>query len=107
MHFVMVRPFILRRVSPIPVARTPVFLSKGAILQALYASSCSGAITLVAIRRAAFAIVLDKSQDASLKRVIVFLGSFAFKPDGPWLPYVLSAVVLMRLILICSKIDRW
>ena len=98
MHFVLERPIILRRTS-ILNGRTRGLLSNGTNLQALYASSYSGAIASVAIRRATFAIVLDKLQDASLESVIVLRHLFASTPDGPWLP---CAGVLMWLTLVCS-----
>ena len=51
LQFVVMRPIILRRNSPIPVGRTSGFLSNGTNLQSLYASSCSGAMASIGIWR--------------------------------------------------------
>ena len=82
-HLVIVRPVILRIISPMPMGLAPGFLSKGNNLHAIYGSDSSGFSSSVANFLAILAIVFERSIDCCPKCVKIRLHSFASRPDGP------------------------
>ena len=91
-HLIIVRPSILRIISPMPMGLTPGFLSRGFNLHALYGSISSGFNSSVANFLAILATVFEISTDCCPKCGKIRLHSFASRPDGPsicafsWLP---------------------
>ena len=82
-HLVIVRPNILRMISPMPMGLTPGFLFKGINLHALYGSVSSGYSSSVANFLAILAILFEISIDCCPKCVKIRLHPFASRPDGP------------------------
>ena len=92
-------PIIRRKTSPIPTGLTPGFLSNGISLQAVYAFTVSGSMSLVHIFLAAAAIASASWTDLlanCLEHSILFHPSASI-PEGPAAPSTLLAHYLDEL----------
>eukprot|EP00117_Sycon_ciliatum_P004424 scpid76622/ scgid8805/ len=102
----MALPGIRRRTSPMPIGRTPGFLSKGISRQARYASRDAGSTNVVASRRAQVAIASQSSPEAPPNPVHMRLQVSASTPDGPAAPCVFRATRRTTFPVNDSKSDR-
>jgi len=79
---------IQRLVSPMPMGRTPGFLSSAIRRQARRGESVSGSTLDTAIRRATEASELHRSAEADWKEVHKCCQTAASMPEGPAAPSV-------------------
>ena len=82
-------------VSPIPIGRTPGFLSRAIRRHAKKEAMTEGSTRLVQRRLATEASALHKSREADLKEVHNLLQLSASSPDGPAAPVVFKAADLI------------
>ena len=95
MQYKMAFARILRGTSPIPIGRTPGFLSKGINLQATKGARNVGSISKVARQRATDAKELHRPTEASPNEEHKRCQAKASTPDGPAAPCVWNAARLI------------
>ena len=93
--------------SPMPIGRTPGFLSRAMRRHASRGEMHLGSTYDVQIHFAAMASELYRSVEAPLKAVQSLLHPCASNPDGPADPVVCSAAERMALASMESKMTGW